>query len=186
MTIFAKTLIDAPKIKIPKIEGDFVSIEIKLFLLSNPLEECFPIDLLDRMRSIGLRPWKLRFFIWKPNIFSPWHVDTASKMGKLKSSINWVVKGSGEIQWNENLNLTPDRSVREQFDEGSIESSDSDEITHSSDGHGCLVNTSIPHRVKVGPEGRTTISLLWEQPEDFSFDETYKKLNSINLIKENI
>lgn len=186
MKVFAKILIKPPKIKIPQIESDFSNIDTKLFLLSNPLEESFSNELLNKFKSVGLRPWKLRFFVWKPNILSAWHVDTSSKNGILRSSINWVVNGGGEIQWNSDLKLNSTQTVREGFDEGSIESTVNDHVSHSTIGHGCLVDTSIPHRVKVGPEGRTTISLLWEQPENFSFNETYDKLNSINLIEENI
>ena len=184
MRVFARTSIKAPKIKIPQVEGDFSNIDTKLFILSNPLEDSFPGELLDKMRSVGLRPWKLRFFVWKPNNRSAWHVDTSSEKGTLRSAINWVVKGKGEMQWNDKLSLDPGYTVRKGFDEGSIESTDNDHVSHSTFGHGCLVDTSIPHRVVVGPEGRSTVSLLWEESNALSFEETYDKLVLANLIED--
>jgi len=178
---FLKTLIDTPKFSTQMIKDAHVVYkdhQTKLLLSNPPLNSILSRETLTSLEKCGLLPTGLRIFIWQPNQFNLWHIDGAPKQ-LINFSLNWVISGAGEIQWNKEIKGLADNDVAY----GSIESSSSDEYEISTFGHQCLINTSIPHRVVTDGMGRLSVCLCWDTNSSvYSFEEAGQRLKSVGLI----
>ena len=121
-----------------------------------------PGEILDKFDSINMIPEYVRIFQWPINHCGIWHID-----GNLNdiyySSINWIIKGSGLIQFNNSLELfsRPNAPSVYKFRTSTL----NDPVEAETDGHGCLIDTSSCHRVITGKDGRTSISLGYVQKD---------------------
>ncbi len=150
------------------------------------VEDIVPSDLLDKFDSIGLRPSIVRIFAWPRNHVGIWHVDgryfadNKQVSSAQHVSMNWVVAGSGKIQWRQNIlpNLKPLVGVYL-----GTQSSLDDEFDEETDSDAVFVDTEVPHRVLTGLDGRTTVTLKWNTiGSDLKFPAMVEKFKSIGLI----
>ena len=149
------------------------------------VNDIVPNDLLKKLDSVGLSPLKVRLFVWPKNHIGIWHIDGRhwsddTHLASIQNvSLNWVLAGSGVIQWDRRVESklkTIDGVYR------GLQSSLDDSFEAESAGDGVLVDTTIPHRVLTGPAGRTSITLQWKTNEnDFKFPVMVEKLKSIGL-----
>jgi hypothetical protein len=100
------------------------------------------------LESIGLTPILVRIFRWAPNKSFPWHID-GSIDEITQFAINWVVEGDGIIEWTSKLILPPPSEKFSHLAFGTLPSVSGDSyLTECANkGDGCLINTTIPHRV---------------------------------------
>jgi hypothetical protein len=139
------------------------------------VEDIIPKDFINKFSEIDLVPQLIRVFVWPRNNTGVWHIDGTSALGR-NVALNWVIKGSGVIQFNTKLPLSPMYGVH-----SGRRPSIGDAIEAETFGHGCLINTGIGHRVVTGEEGRTTISLAYTH-RDMPFFEMVEKFRQINII----
>jgi hypothetical protein len=134
----------------------------------------------NKLLSVSLKPVLIRIFRWKPNSIFPWHID-GSVNEIAKCAINWVYEGSGLIQWNSNLELSkPDKTSYHAY--GSYDGHINDKFEAAALGHGCIVNTAIPHRVlNLSDVHRITVSILFDN--ELTYSEIVEKLKSCDFIK---
>ena len=139
-------------------------------------------DIYDKLESIDLSVRQVRVFKWGRNNFYPWHIDGSD--GKVSNwAINWVVNGTGRIQWNDELKMTPDAyNVTGGFRLGAAQDKFSCQTIDS--GHACLVRVDVPHRVvTLGDKlPRETISIFFNKSVALTFDAARELLQSVNLI----
>ena len=131
----------------------------------------FPLwdtTITSKLEECGLVPTCIRLFRWIPNTVFPWHVDGDFSKGEVTEfAINWVYEGSGIIQWNSELVLPPPGPINGPNSSlpvvfGSKQGLISDSFEAEELGHGCIVNTVIPHRlVNMTPMHRITGSILF-------------------------
>ena len=139
------------------------------------VEEIASAELLATLKSIDMFPEYIRLFVWPKNQCGIWHIDGTIDTPR-HSAINWILHGSGLIQFNNSVELHPMPGVHLGL-QGTI----TDSIDAETDGHGCVVNTSATHRVVTGEDGRTTLSLGWKN-NDTLFSIMLEKLRQINII----
>jgi hypothetical protein len=139
------------------------------------VEEIIPSDLLDKFKTIEMMPEYVRLFVWPKNYCGIWHIDGTEDTYR-NSAINWIIKGSGLIQFNSNIELGHKQGVHK----GAIGTL-LDEVEVETDGHGCLIDTSACHRVITKADGRNTISIGWKN-KDVPFQTMIEKLHQINMI----
>jgi len=137
------------------------------------VEQIVPHEITSRLAQAGIQIGAVRFFIWPKNTIGLWHVDGAGGKYKRNSAMNWVVRGSGELQWGNNISVTPMPERRVYL---GADPQDSDIIVARTDAHQCLVSTSDPHRIVTKDDGRMSISLTWTLPTDYPFNEVVKRL----------
>jgi hypothetical protein len=146
---------------------------------TNPL---WSSDVYDTLNSIGLSIRQIRVFKWGQNRFYPWHIDGSN--GKVSNwAINWVVNGTGQIQWNDNVKMvSDDYNVTGGFNLGKADDPYTLQTTNS--GHGCIVKVDLPHRVvTLGDKlPRESISIFFNKSDVITFDEAIVLLQSVNLI----
>lgn len=139
-------------------------------------------EVYNTLEQIGLTVRQIRVFKWGRDRFYPWHIDGSS--GKVTNwAINWVVNGTGQIQWNENLTMGSDAyNITGGFKTGSKQDQYTCQTTNS--GNACLVKINIPHRViTLGDKTpRESISIFFNKSSSISFDEAKELLSSVNLI----
>lgn len=177
---FLKTIIDTPKFDSKLINNSLVAYsdhQTKLFLSSVPVDEILDKKILKLFKKCDMVPTGFRFFKWQPNQYNLWHLDgIPNKL--MNFSMNWILSGAGEIQWNTTLNLTAYKDVAYS----AIPSSSTDEYDISTTGHQCFINTAIPHRVVTGVEGRTSLCLSWDNHSyDLTFQDACERLQSVGL-----
>jgi hypothetical protein len=122
------------------------------------VDELWADDTGPELTRCGLKPQLIRVFRWAPNLIHPWHVD-GNPQNPDKFALNWVLDGSGSIQWNSKLEF-PESTVQGayKYKQGTA----SDHYESETRGHGCLVNVGIAHRVvNMEPKHRITVSLLF-------------------------
>jgi hypothetical protein len=141
------------------------------------VDEIVPDDFLYKLKTVNLVPEYARIFVWPRNFFSQWHIDGDIHLPRY-SCMNWVLKGSGVIQFNGNIKLTESQTMWRA--EGKLSSSDDDYESETS-GHGYAINSGYCHRVATKEDGRTTISLSYDR-RDVQFEIMIEKLKQVNLI----
>jgi hypothetical protein len=139
------------------------------------VDEILPVDLLDRLSTINMIPEYVRLFVWPINHCGIWHIDGTPDLYR-NSAMNWIIGGSGSIQFNSTVSLGLIRGVYR----GRLSTLDEPFETETS-GHGCLINTQSIHRVVTGPDGRNTLSIGWKN-KDIMFEEMVQKLQQINMV----
>jgi hypothetical protein len=138
-------------------------------------------DILNRLKTVGLKPRLIRVFRWKPNSVFPWHID-GSVNEITEFAINWVYEGSGIIQWNSSLELPKPAEKNYHLAYGSFNGKAEDKFEAEALGHGCVVNTTIPHRVlNLSDVHRITVSIQFGN--EFTYSETVEKLKSCGFIE---
>jgi hypothetical protein len=125
-------------------------------LHDTPTEPLWDNNILKIMSIFG--PPIIRVFRWNPYSVGLWHIDyNPEKDFTHQFAINWVLEGWGSIQWNSKERLID--LIPESTFENSVL------------GHGCLVYTTIPHRVvNTEPIHRITISIQFKSPFPMLFD----------------
>jgi hypothetical protein len=141
------------------------------------VEQILPLELINKLDSVGLIPESLRLFVWPKNFWGQWHIDGNINTPRY-SCINWIIKGSGVIQFNKNIKLKMVEGIHRG--EGKL-SSPNDLFEEQTDGHGCLINSAYCHRVVTKDDGRVSISLSYYK-KDLKFPLMLDKLKIINLI----
>jgi len=139
-------------------------------------------DIVKLLDSVGMVPKLIRVFRWIPNTVFPWHID-GSVETLTEFAINWVVDGTGTVQWNSNVKLFKPEDHWSHLAYGSLQGTLSDEVEETSACQGCIVNTTIPHRV-INMEliHRVTISIQFNK--ELSYTDAVVKLTNCGLIKE--
>jgi hypothetical protein len=135
------------------------------------VEDIVPDDFLEKLNVIDQAPDYVRLFVWPTNHSSIWHIDGAGATTR-HCSMNWVLKGSGLVQFNSNVQDWKSRVSNNNL----IDIVEAETIAD-----GYLINTGIPHRVVTQDDGRTTLSLAWKS-KDIPFTEMVAKLSSIGLL----
>lgn len=148
---------------------------------------CNTIDLWDQdtyelLKSCQLTPTLIRVFRWRPKQFFDWHID-GDNTAKIKSefAINWVVEGKGVIQWNSPLKMPePNKEIAHRVI-GTLTGTLADKFEDQTIGHGCIVNTTIPHRViNVESIHRLTISIHFGN--QLTYEKAVNRLTDCGLI----
>ncbi len=140
-------------------------------------EEIWPSDIARSLISVGLIPTNVRIFRWAPNKYFTWHIDAGSSTKPTLCAINWVLEGSGMIQWDSNRILTTQDAEAYRYQLGELD----DYYEKSSIGHACLVNTAIPHRVvNMNSIHRLSVSILFDA--DITYEDAYTRLHQANLL----
>jgi hypothetical protein len=136
----------------------------------------------DKLNSIGLSVRQIRVFKWGRNRFYPWHIDGSN--GSVSHwAINWVVNGTGQIQWNDNLKLQSDQyNVTGGFKIGSANDPYTHQTTNS--GNACLVKINIPHRVVTlgNTLPRESISIFFNKSGSLTYEQARDLLATVNLV----
>jgi len=137
-------------------------------------------DIINQLASENLIPQLVRIFRWSPNRFFPWHIDgTIDEITTF--AINWVLDGSGTIQWSSKLKLPLPPKEHYHLAYGNMVGSLTDEYEESALGHGCLVNTTIPHRVVNNNDiHRITVSIQFGN--QYTYEEVREKLSALGFI----
>jgi hypothetical protein len=136
---------------------------------------------LNKLLSVGLTPRLIRVFRWKPKSVFPWHVD-GSVAEITEFAINWVYEGSGIIQWNSSLELPKPDKKNYHLAYGSFDGNKDDKFEVESLGHGCIVNTTVPHRVlNLSEIHRITVSIQFGN--EFTYSEAVERLKSCGFIE---
>jgi len=139
------------------------------------VKEIVPEDLLDKFNTINMMPEYVRLFVWPRNHCGIWHIDGTEDTYRY-SAINWIIRGSGSIQFNNNIVLGKRCGVHKGAD-GVL----SDAVEAETTGHGCVINTSACHRVVTREDGRNTLSIGWKN-KDTPFELLIEKLRQINIV----
>jgi len=172
------------------------NIDYKSVWLNDPTDVCdtiprwqlhtlktnfWPTKIQTNLASQNLFPELIRIFRWHPNGFFPWHVD-GTVIARTNFAINWVLDGTGIIQWNSKLNLPPPEPKHATLAYGSIISTPNDAYEETNLGHGCLVNTTIPHRVVNNNDiHRITVSMLFGTY--ITYEQAVEKLSVLGYVK---
>jgi hypothetical protein len=153
----------------------------------NPIWDDLITDLLSKN---GFTDTIIRVFRWPPNKDFVWHIDGRTDGNPIlfeqshidQFAINWVLEGSGLIQWNSNLNLFRPTHKKGVYAFQHIQGHKDDYYEEQTNGHACLINTSIPHRVvNYSDTHRITVSILFNN--GLTFDQAAEKLKSCGLIE---
>lgn len=139
------------------------------------IDKIVPAELLATLETIDMVPDYIRLFVWPRNYCGIWHRDGNINTFR-NSSINWIVKGSGSIQFNNCVALRPMIGVHSGT-QGKID----DAVEAETNGHGCLINTASTHRVVTGKDGRSTVCLSYKT-KDVPYNVMLEKLNTIGMI----
>jgi hypothetical protein len=135
-------------------------------------------EIRNKLISVDLFPRQIRVFRWRPNYVFPWHID-GNPNEAINFAINWVLDGSGEIQWNQNIILnknTLDMSY------GSKRGNIDDSYDCRAYGDFCIINTAIPHRViNINNIHRITASMIYKK--QITYTEAVNRLKSVNLLE---
>jgi len=148
---------------------------------------CYPLnkniwstDIFKKLIAIGLFPKVIRVFRWCPNRVFPWHVD-GNSTSAVPFAINWVLDGNGSIQWDSKMSLPPTVSG---LSFASTLGKLNDAYECEQFGHGCIVNTHIPHRViNLNNIHRLTVSMTFNPSIDYI--TALKILEKNNLLEIN-
>jgi hypothetical protein len=138
-------------------------------------------EIRNTLISQGMNPTLVRIFRWRPNNTFPWHIDgTINEITKF--AINWVLEGAGAIHWDSKLILPVPAEQYQHITYSRLPSKFDDEYEVSTLGHGCLVNTTIPHKV-VNDNNihRITISIQFEN--HINYEQAFEKLLAIGFVK---
>lgn len=139
------------------------------------IEDIVPSDLLEKLKTINMVPEYVRIFVWPRNFIGQWHID-GDYITPRHSCMNWIINGSGAIQFNSTIEMSPRIGVHRG------KSSTPDDIAEEeTTGHGCVINSGSIHRVVTGEDGRTSISLSYKR-RDVPFPIMLEKLASIGLL----
>ena len=185
---FSKTILPTPAINWKTIWPEIVSNDDPIdigprFRLINTrsatLSHLWPEgDFANRLKDIGLQPNIVRIFRWAPNRSFSWHIDGTTK--PRFCALNWILDGFGKIQWDRKFKWDESAGTNVTF-KNKI-GNDNDPFEIDSEGHSCLVNTLIPHRVvNFNNVHRVSISVLVN--ENLSYTEVYNRLASVELIQ---
>jgi hypothetical protein len=138
-------------------------------------------EIRSQLASQGLTPTLVRIFRWCPKGRFTWHIDGTTK--EITSfAINWILEGEGVIQWNSKLKLPPPPSQHNHLAYGSVVGTDHDPYEEETGGHGCLVNTAIPHRV-LNNNNIHRISLSIQFGNQLTYEQALEKLSTLGYIK---
>lgn len=179
MNYFFKTNIPVPNIdykKIWNIDPTDQSTTPHKFKSYSNFENLWDKNIYDKLNNIDLFPRLIRVFRWKPESVFPWHID-GTKHEQIKFAINWILEGSGVIQWNRyiKLNLSSEYSFGHSL--GNID----DPVEIEDSGHGCIVNTGVTHRLfNLNKIHRISVSILFNK--SITFEDAVERLRSENLI----
>jgi hypothetical protein len=184
-TYFQKTLIPTPNIdykEIWKNAPEDLSDTLPRYK-SYPIDhkEIWNTEISKQLISAGLAPSSARVFRWAPNLDSGWHID-GSPNRVTQFAINWIMHGSGVIQWNSKLDLsnTPKVSTAKGWTPSNKFHTYEEQI----DGHGCIVNTAVPHRVvNNSNEHRITVSVVFEKNSEITYNDAVIILSNIGFIE---
>ena len=138
-------------------------------------------DTTKLLSKCGITPTLIRLFRWAPNKTFNWHID-GSSIDITQFAINWILDGEGSIEWSPNLILPQLEDKFKNLAFGALPSKHGDSYLSecSTDGHGCLVNTTIPHRVvNKNNIHRVTVSILFNN--NLTYDQAATKLISAGL-----
>jgi hypothetical protein len=141
------------------------------------IKEIVPNDLLEKLNVINMVPEYVRIFVWPKNFSGQWHIDGTYDLARF-SCMNWIINGSGVIQFNSNIKL---KAVNGVHRGSGGPSSPTDAIEEETTGHGYVINSGACHRIFTNQDGRTSISLGYKN-KDVPFLTLVEKLSTIGLI----
>jgi hypothetical protein len=136
-------------------------------------------EIEEKFKIINLYPIKFRIFRWPAyRTYFPWHIDGTPNSPAF-ISLNWIISGKGIIQWNSDIDM-----LEKDDDVYAVRTiSDKNDVAQAeSDGHSCLINTQIPHRV-VNTDNSSRISLTLQFLNGgLPFLEAVEKFRSVDLL----
>jgi hypothetical protein len=139
------------------------------------VKDIVPPNLLEKLNTINMEPEYVRLFVWPRNFVGQWHIDGDFNTPRY-SCMNWVIKGSGLIQFNSTIIMEAKPGVHR-----GKASTPTDTVEAETTGHSCAISSGSIHRVVIGEDGRTSISLSYKR-RDVLFPVMLEKLASIGLI----
>ena len=169
------------KIKIPPPTWNLEGIEIpepqvRLYEKHfTNVEDIVPTDLLEKLKTINMKPEYVRLFVWPRDFVGQWHID-GDYVTPRYSCMNWLINGGGSIQFNSTIIM----EARPGVHRGKA-STPIDIVQAETTGHGYAISSGSIHRVVTGDGGRTSISLSYKR-RDIVFTQMLEKLASIGLI----
>jgi len=139
-------------------------------------------EVIKKLESCDLTPKLVRVFRWLPNTLFPWHIDGNIKE-RTEFAINWVCEGQGIIQWDSKIELELPRPEHSQLASRNKMGSLTDPFEEAAFGNGCIVNTTIPHRV-VNMEALHRITVSIQFGNRLTYADAVNRLLDCDLIKE--
>ncbi len=142
------------------------------------IDEVVPSNIVERLKDVGLTIRSARIFSWPRAQPCVWHID--GKAYTHNTAMNFVLFGSGKIQWASNVNVRKNNPYGDVW--AGIKGSPDQEIIEETDIKVGIFKISVPHRIVTGPEGRITLSLLWQQKCNYEFPEMVARLTDAGFI----
>ena len=144
-------------------------------------ENLWDAEIYNKLNQCDLVPTTVRVFRWAPTSYYPWHIDGNSNIQYvIPFAINWIVEGAGLIQWNTAIKLITGGEMA-GFHAGVYAGTPQDVFEEQTSGHGCIVNTTIPHRVlNFEKTHRLSISVMFNHT--LSYEDTITNLKTVGLI----
>ena len=177
---YNKINIPRPKVDVRKYWSELQK-EHKFYVQVTDDMELWEKSISTKMRICGLYPDRLRLFWWTPRkVYNRWHIDgTSTDISEI--SMNWIISGSGFIQWSNTVVLDPpDDSYYNAA--GAVESGSDDPYDAQCSGDGYLLNTAITHRVvNNSSDGRTTVTLSYNRANLHTFEDSLNRLQLVGL-----
>jgi hypothetical protein len=135
---------------------------------------------IDEMLALcDLKPKLIRIFRWAPKTVFPWHTDGTSDL-VTPFAINWLCEGVGAIQWDSKIELPKPEANHSHLAFGTTMGEIADHFEEITLGHGCIVNTAIPHRVlNMNKIHRITISI--EFGKKLNYEQAVERLINVGL-----
>jgi len=144
-------------------------------------ENLWDAEIYNKLNQCYLVPTTIRVFRWAPIGYYPWHIDgDSSRQYVVPFAMNWIVEGAGLIQWNTAIKLTIGGETA-GIHAGACLGTPQDVFEDQTFGHGCIVNTSIPHRVlNFEKIHRLSISVIFDPT--LTYEDTVDNLKTVGLI----
>jgi hypothetical protein len=139
-------------------------------------------EVIKKLESCNLTPKLVRVFRWLPNTLFPWHID-GNIEEQTEFAINWVCEGQGIIQWDSKIELELPPTEHSQLASRNKMGSLTDPFEEAVFGNGCIVNTTIPHRV-VNMEALHRITVSIQFGNKLTYADAVNRLLDCDLIKE--
>jgi hypothetical protein len=136
-------------------------------------------EVIKKLEFCELTPYLIRIFRWMPKTVFPWHTDGTSDL-VTPFAINWLCEGVGAIQWDSKIELPKPEEHYSRIAFGTKIGAIDDHFEEITLGHGCIVNTAIPHRVlNMNKIHRITISI--EFGKKLNYEQAVERLINVGL-----
>jgi hypothetical protein len=155
----------------------------KIFRDKDILKELIPDYVHTRLNDVGIQIRVARIFSWPHDLVNDhnclWHVDGVKFIEK--TTVNFLLFGGGKIQWaGDNVAMPRTTAYSSRWE--ATKASPDDQILFETSVIPALYNIEPLHRVVTPPEGRVTLSLLWEEKCIRPFPEMVQRFTDAGFI----